>query len=89
MITKYLVRGASVAVLGLGLFVAGGCSTDITGQSVRANPSPEMESIAYTHEQRQNNLMRVNDTNWRQLVDDWDRLWLMDQPLHLNNIPIP
>lgn len=89
MITKSFVRGASLTVLGLGLFAAAGCSNDITAQSVRANPSPEMESIAYTHEQRQNNLMRVNDTNWRQLVDDWDRFWLMDQPLHLNNIPIP
>jgi len=88
MKTTWFTRGAAMLVLATGLF-SSACSTEITGQSVRANPTPEMETIAYTHEQRQNNLTRSSNTTWRQIIDDWDKFWLLDQPLHLSNIPIP
>jgi hypothetical protein len=71
------------------LFSVGCASDEITGASVRANPTPEMESISYTSEQRQNNIVRASNTTWRQVVDDWDHFWLIDQPLHMSNIPIP
>jgi len=89
---KSLTCAASILVVALSLF-AGGCASseesDITGWSVRMNPTPEMESIEYTPEQRQNNIVRTWNTNMRQIVNDWDHLWLIDQPLHMSNIPIP
>ena len=91
MNTTWLTRGAAMLVLGAGMTLSStGCtSNEITGDSVRANASPEMVTIAMTHEQRQNNLTRSANTNWRQLVDDWDRFWLLADPLHMSNIPIP
>lgn len=70
-----------------------GCSStgdeEITGHSVRMQPTPEMVGIAYTPEQRQNNIVRTWNTNLRQIVDDWDRFWLLDSPLHFSPYPIP
>jgi len=72
------------------MILAGGCASDeITGRSVRMRPTPEMESIAYTPEQRQNQIVRSLNTTMRQAVDDWDRLWLIHQPLHMSVYPIP
>ena len=85
-----IVRGAALLTLAMGLAL-GGCQSDgqITAASVRANPTPEMEGIAYTPEQRQNALMRTTNTNLRQIVDDFDSFFLLDKPLHLSQYPIP
>lgn len=78
-------------VLGASVVMLGGCSSsdDITANSVRADMSPEMESIAMTPEQRKNQFARVVDTDFRQIVDDWDRLWLVDKPSGMSRYPIP
>ncbi|MEX2215745.1 MAG: hypothetical protein WD768_16660 [Phycisphaeraceae bacterium] len=88
MIKTWLKCGGVVLVMAIGL-MAGGCSSQITPDSVRADMSPEMETIQYTHQQRCNNIARSIDTTTRQIHDDWDRIWLVDQPLHLSYIPIP
>lgn len=88
MKTTWLFRGAAALTLVAGL-MATGCASDITGQSVRSHPTPEMEGIAYTPEQRQNNIVRVWNTNMRQIVDDWDRFWLISEPSRMSHYPIP
>jgi hypothetical protein len=88
---KTLLCGAAVLTLAAGFLSTVGCASndEITGYSVRMNPTPEMEGIAYTPEQRQNNVVRSWNTNMRQAVDDWDQFWLIANPLHMSNIPIP
>ena len=71
--------------------VLGGCSSesDITGASVRWDATPEMESIGRTPDQRATEIHRsVNETT-RQIWDDWDMFWLVDEPSHLTQWPIP
>lgn len=75
----------AAAVLGAGLLL-GACSQ---ADKVRANMSPELETIARTPEQRKNMVARSLDTNFRELNDDWDHIWLLDEPLHLSPYPIP
>lgn len=89
MNTTWLTRGPLMLTLAAALLFAGCASNEITGHSVRMQPTPEMESIAYTPEQRQNNVVRSWNTNMRQIVDDWDHFWLIDQPLHMSPYPIP
>lgn len=84
-------RSFSVCVLVLAsatLMLMGGCNK-ITASSVRTNMSPEMDSIAHTHQQRLNRLARSENTSFRQVLDDWDTFWLMDEPSRLSMYPIP
>lgn len=69
-------------------FGAGGCNR-ITADSVRANMSPELESVAMSHEQRKNHHARVIDHTARQWHDDWDYLLLLDRPRRMSKYPIP
>ncbi len=89
MKTTWITRNAAMMTVAAGLLAVGCASNDITGESVRARPTPEMEGIAHTPEQRQNKISRSLNTNLRQIVDDWDRLWLIDSPLHMSVYPIP
>lgn len=88
MIKTWLKRSSALLVLVMGL-AAAGCSSEITARSVRKDMSPELETIRYTHEQRCNNIARSIDTTIRQLPEDWDRFWLVDEPLKMSYIPIP
>ena len=83
MLTVFAVAGlASVAFLG-------GCADDrITAESVRSDMSPELESTAMTHEQRQNQIARAVDTTTRQIVDDWDMITMLDKPVRNTWYPI-
>ena len=72
-----------IAVAGLG------CSSDkITAESVRADMSPELETVAMTHEQRMNRMARTVDTETRQIVDDWDMMLLLERPVRNTWYPI-
>ncbi len=84
---KYLL-GVSLVAAPL-LLSQGGCSHQITADSVRSNMSPEMETMAQTSEQRKNEVARAVDTNLRQLNNDWDSFWLLDRPLRLSMYPVP
>ena len=84
-------RTGLLAAAGLTLALAvGGCSENrVTAASVRANPSPELESMAMSHEQRENDHARTLDTNLRQVWDDLDMLMLNNEPSHGSRYPIP
>ncbi len=82
---------ASGAGLAAGLMLLGGCSSSqpITGQTVRDDMSPELDSMAMTSEQRKNANARAVDTTGRQIADDWDSFWLIKRPLRLSEYQIP
>lgn len=90
-----MTRFALVALLGLVLLTPmGGCKNNknpetITARDVRGDMSPELQSIAFSREQRRNRVARTVDTNLRQTWDDIDRVLLLDRPLHLSRYPIP
>ena len=80
----------SAAGLLMVALAAGGCSENrVTAASVRANPSPELESIAMSHEQRENEHARTIDTDLRQVWDDLDMILLLDKPEHGSRYLIP
>lgn len=62
---------------------------EITAHKVRNEMSPELQTVAHTQEQQLNYGARSVDTNMRQIWEDWDRFWLLDQPLHFSRYPIP
>lgn len=78
-----------VAVAMLAVAMIGGCSQKITASSVRSNPSPELQSMALTHEQRKNNISRSKDITKRQVWDDFDSIMLQDRPSRLSRYPVP
>lgn len=73
------------------LSLLAGCQSEqrITADSVRADMSPELETLALTPQQRLNRTARTIDTNLRQFNDDWDALWLLDRPRAMSPMPIP
>ncbi len=93
---SHLMRLGFAAVALTGLVALGGCSETrsngserITARSVRSDMSPELESIGESHQSRMNRYARVNNTNARQIHDDWDTIWLMDKPSQMSRYPIP
>jgi hypothetical protein len=82
---------AGLMALGLLLaFGAGGCDDNkITADKVRRDMSPELQSVAMTHEQRKNREARNVDTTMRQFWDDLDMILLLDKPVRLTRYPLP
>jgi hypothetical protein len=68
-----------------------GCESEkpILIDQVRKNPTPEMETIARTHDQRKNDHAIVKDYNERQIGDDIDAILLMDRPVRLSPYVLP
>ena len=71
------------------LMSLGGCANKVTGDDVRANPSPMLKSIAHTDQQLKNRGAYSRDTTMRQFWDDVDAFFLQDRPLRLSKYPIP
>lgn len=81
-----LVAGAASVALAL----CSGCSQGkITAGTIRRNMSPDLESLAKTHEMRLNDRAKTWDVNARQIWDDIDGILFLDRPLRLSRYPIP
>lgn len=82
---------ATGLVLSLGM-LATGCSSGegrITVGDIRSNMTPELKTTAMTDDQHKTRIVRSVDHNLRQIWDDLDYLFLIDQPSHLTPYPIP
>jgi hypothetical protein len=78
-------------LLGIAL-VLGGCASEnseITGASVRWDMTPEMQTEGRTPDQHATEVHRTLNENGRQIWDDWDNFWLIDEPMHLTQWPVP
>lgn len=83
----YALAGGFVLTAAL---LAGGCSGGrIEVDSVRANMTPELQTTAMTSSQHKTRIARSVDHNLRQIWDDLDYIFLIDQPSHLTSYPIP
>lgn len=81
-----------VSAVGLAACV-GGCSHNPKpGESVnaiRGNPTPEMWTLSRSHDQALNDTAITLNEDFRQVNDDWKRLWLMDRPSRMSGFPSP
>ncbi len=81
-----LVLASGVMAIG---FMSVGCSSDeITAASVRADASPDLESVALNREQLNNRTARAIDTTERQIWDDIDAIMFFDRPMRMTKYPI-
>jgi hypothetical protein len=72
--------------------LSGGCAAKeepITAAMLRKDPSPNMESLAFTHEERLNNEAESWNINWRSAVGTADRIMFNDRPHRMSIHPIP
>lgn len=70
--------------------LVGGCHSDqVTVGDIRANMTPELQTTAMTKEEHKTRIARTVDHNLRQIWDDLDYIFLVDQPSHLTEYPIP
>lgn len=86
----------SLAILGAALMLtASGCASKsadpnrVTVESLRADLTPEMESVGLNHDQRVNRHIRTFNTNIRQVWDDLDAILMLDRPNRMSPYPIP
>jgi len=56
---------------------------------IRKNPSPEMNTMARTSDNRKNDHAVLHNINARQISDDIDALLLLDRPSRLTPFVIP
>lgn len=76
---------AAIAIIVLAAGLLGGCKSNpdskkLTIDEVRSDPTPDLSSIAWTHDQRKSRRAYVADTNLRQIWDDIDEIMLFDRP---------
>lgn len=72
------------------LVFTGGCSSEVTAWDVRSDPTPELESMAFTSEERHSIHARMLNTQFRQIPDDIDEILLLDRPVRFSpRYPIP
>jgi hypothetical protein len=72
--------------------VLGGCNNGpdrITGDDIRDDMSPELQTLGMTREQHKNRTARSIDTTLRQVWDDIDMILLLDRPIRLHRYQIP
>ena len=69
--------------------VIGGCSNKITSDDLRDNWTPELYSVTLSNEEFTNFKSRHRHNTWRQVHDDWARIWLVDRNLRLTEYNLP
>jgi hypothetical protein len=56
---------------------------------VRANPTPELDTLYQRPIDIDNRLTLTFDENWRMFNQDWGRFWLTDRPSRLTPERVP
>lgn len=78
-----------VATLAFGLAGVAGCSSSSQYDQVKADPTPNLDTL-YQRPQDVDNAMTVTfDENGRMFNEDLGRFWLTDRPSRLTREPIP
>jgi len=88
-----MIRTALLASLLLTVTVlATGCSSSkqsVTSDDLRDNWTPELQSVTLSHEDFTNFRSRHRHNTWRQIHDDWARIWFEDRNLRLTEYNLP
>ena len=85
-----MIRTALLALmLTTGTVLATGCTSRITSDELRDNWTPELKSVTLSHEELTNFRSRHRHNTWRQIHDDWAKLWFEDRNLRLTEYDLP
>lgn len=77
------------AVLSCGLAGIAGCASPSQYEQVKADPTPNLDTLYQRPEDVDNSLVVTFDENLRMLNQDMGRFWLTDRPSRLTREPIP
>lgn len=85
-----MIRTALLApcLLAVTLLV-GGCNNTLTSTDLRNNWTPELYSVTQSEEEFTNFRSRHRHNTWRQIHDDWAKLWLEDRNMRLTEYTLP
>jgi hypothetical protein len=92
MMKSRSLKALVAVVLVGGALTTVGCSSGpsrITASTIRGNMTPELQTTAMTSEQHKTRVARSVDHTLRQIWDDLDYIFLVDQPSRLTPYPIP
>lgn len=78
-----------VSPLVLVMLVAGCSSVSREDANVRAELTPELETLGQRSIDWDNRALIAVDTNLRSANNDLTRMWLLDRPSRLNREPMP
>ena len=75
------------AIVAVGLM---GCHSkdDVSFAAIRNRPAPEMQATANSKVDAQRNYAYMRNTNYRGLIDDFNRAFYIDNPSHLSPYPV-
>lgn len=85
MIRTALLASCLLAVT----LLAGGCSNTLTSTDLRNNWTPELQSVTLSEEEFTNFRSRHRHNTWRQIHDDWARVWFQDSNMNLTEYTLP
>lgn len=88
---RTLALSLSAALAGAAILSGCGSSNTASGRDamVRADPTPEADTLFQRHEDIDNRMTLTFDENWRMFTQDWGRFWLTDRPSRLTPEPVP
>jgi len=88
--TRKFVTTTIACFSGAALLMLGACSSGsgTSHKDFTSNPTPELHSLARRHSDNANTLTITNDTNLRAMVDDINRVLLLERPSRLTKGPI-
>ncbi|MEM9345918.1 MAG: hypothetical protein AAGB26_04790 [Planctomycetota bacterium] len=70
--------------------ILGGCSSQLTTSTqLRDNWTPELQSVTLSEEDFTNFKSRHRHNTWRQIHDDWARLWFTNRNIRLTEYALP
>lgn len=69
--------------------LTGGCTNTFTSTDLRDNWTPELQSLTLSEEEFTNFRSRHRNNTWRQIHDDWARIWLEGSNMHLTEYTLP
>jgi hypothetical protein len=83
-------RIAVAALIPLLSGALGGCSWSLgRDAAIRADPTPELDTLAQRPVGVDNQLAIMSDENWRMFNQDFMRAFYIDRPSRLTREPIP
>jgi hypothetical protein len=85
-VTRRLIVAATLA---FGLAGFAGCASDSLHEQVKADPTPNLDTLHQRPEDIDNAMVVTFDENGRMFWQDLGRFWLTDRPSRLTREPIP
>ena len=87
MRTSRLASAGIVTILAAGLV---GCSGSLgRDASLRADPTPELDTLYQRPVDVDNSMAIMSDENWRMFTEDLGRAFYTDRPSRLTREPVP